>query len=230
MQIMVLPTAFDALISFFVHICKTIVKTTPFSYLAVYGPVNGFATINRKKAIELVEDAFVYGKFPDLPTRKTKPKILYATGILLTMGSPDDGPRLPTWREFFQFFRLDWNDPENRARFFEKSNLWDPYSGDPEPQLNLDREIHGDIMDVYNRFDFTNFLNPKVTACRYLLTTPFLYLGKLPKGEVVGEIEIIEKNKYYDVPEAWARDRQSLACLQYCLNRIGETVRIEVLG
>jgi len=215
---------------FFVHICRTIVKTTPFSYLAVYGPVNGFATINRKKAIELVEDAIIYSKFPDLPPCKTKPKILYATGILLTMGSPDDGPRLPTWREFFQFFRLDWNDPENRARFFEKSNLWDPYSGDPEPQLNLDREIHGDIMDVYNKLDFTYFLNPKVTACRYLFTTPFFHFGKLPKGEVVGEIEINEKNKYYDFPEAWARDRQSLACLQYCLNRIGENVRIEVLG
>jgi hypothetical protein len=117
-----------------------------------------------------------------------------------------------------------------RFRFLETTRLWDPYSDQPEPKLNLDMEIYGAAVDLYEMNPFDDFLNPMSCAYRYLLRTPFYRRGKIPKGEVVGDLQLFRKNEFHaDFPQAWASDVMSLACLQHCLNRIGANIRIEIL-
>jgi len=208
-------------------------NTHLFCYFGVYGPINGYAVINSRKAMELEEDSFLLGKFPPPPPSKVKPKVLYAVRecfYLLHLGMPDNEPRLPTWRELFEFYRVDWNDPDIRFRFLETTRLWDPYSDQPEPKLNLDMEIYGAAVDLYEMNPFDDFLNPMSCAYRYLLRTPFYRRGKIAKGEVVGDLQLFRKNEFHaDYPQAWASDVMSLACLQHCLNRIGANIRIEIL-
>lgn len=207
--------------------------THPFCYFGVYGPINGYACINSRKARELNEDNLIHGKLPPLPPSKEKPRVLYAVQeclYLLHLGKPDNEPRLPTWRELFEFYHVDWNDPETRVRFLESTDLWDPYGDEPEPKLKLDMEIYGRAVDLYEMNPFDDFLNPMSCAYRYLLRTPFYRWGEIPKGEVVGDIQLFRKNEFHaDYPQAWASDLMSLACLQHCLNRIGANTRIEIL-
>jgi hypothetical protein len=207
-------------------------KTTP--YLAVYGLDDGWAVIPESDANDIYEDSILHGKLPPLPFHKDKPKIVYAipdgSGYALCLGMPDDGPRLPTWAEFIEFYEIDLNDPYERGKFFENCfYLWE-LDDESEPKFRMDKEISEIALEIYEEDDFKHFLNPLPTARRYLESIPFYEFNEMPPGEPIGQIRLVEADESgWEIPYVWVKDFVSLALLQYCLNSTGENVRIDIL-
>jgi hypothetical protein len=155
------------------------------------------------------------------------------SAFLLHLGHPYEDPRLPTWGELVNYFRLDLGDTEVREKFFEYFFNWRPFEGKPEPKIKLSAEISGvlSLLVYEDNPGFQKYMKTPAVAYRYLKWLLFDCEARKLPGEPLGEIQFIDKHQSQDgMPHVLAKDLASLACLQYCMDKKGENTWIQIIN
>jgi hypothetical protein len=208
-------------------------NTTQAEFLTILSWYEGAVAIPEAVARQIRETCILQGKPLLFAAPRPNPTILHAVwkdnGFLLNLGNPNDPLRLPTWGEYIDYYGVDMKDEDERAEFFERTFFWSRYEEEPEPAICLDREISGDILDVYCESDFLAYVSPLADAYRYLEDIEFFEQTEQFPDNPLGEIRFIEAcESKTNIPYVWARDLASLACLQHRLNQLGENTIIEI--